>query len=59
MSAAQIGDRALSNGPVRQKKIEAFYVRCEAPALSDLAEIRRRAADEGALQLQPAMHLNF
>lgn len=38
--------------------MKPFYVSCEAPALSNLAEIWHSTADEGALQLQPAMHLN-
>lgn len=59
LSAAEIWDRALNNDPSRQKKMEAFYVSCEAPALSNLAEIWHSTADEGALQVQPAIHLHF
>lgn len=38
MNTAEIGDKALNNGSAREK-MKPFYVSCEAPALSNLAEI--------------------
>lgn len=37
MSRAEIRDRALNNVPAGRKKMEPFYVSCEAQALSNLA----------------------
>lgn len=39
MSTAEIRDEALNNSLARQKKMEPFYVSCEALGVSNLAEI--------------------
>lgn len=57
INPALIADRALNSVSARQKKMKPFYVSCEAPVLSN-REIWHSTAEEGALQVQPAMHLN-
>lgn len=59
MSTAEIRDEVLHNSLARQKKMEPFYVSCEALGVSNLAEIWHSSAHEATLQVKPVMHFNF